>query len=250
MVKNILVIADLGAAGNLVKNLLFLSDQVDWPLKDDRFERISKQYSSQTTSFNNWLDKEYELRFWHRLYGIDLSDNLDWDQYKKSGNDCGSKPIVFLNHSAFYQLDQFRIFQRHLDIIYICPSTDLGHEWQIRSYCEKKTVEKLHNFSFDSDPISQKVEYIAQHGLEDYYRLNVENMKHIIKARQLEFSQICDSIDLESFIVGDPEIARKKLRDLIKIEIDKQKFTDILVSWRNLHWPVRETKRWKYGSAS
>jgi len=35
-VKDIVIVADLGAAGNLVKNILLLSEEIDWPLNQTK----------------------------------------------------------------------------------------------------------------------------------------------------------------------------------------------------------------------
>ena len=55
-----LVVADLGAAGNLVKNLIMLSPEIHWPFQKDRYQTILNQYST-TVNFDNWLSIEYQL---------------------------------------------------------------------------------------------------------------------------------------------------------------------------------------------
>lgn len=64
MVKDFLVVADLGAAGNLVRNLLLLGD-TDWPQETNRLARILNQYPVNL-ELKNWLEQEYRLRFWTR----------------------------------------------------------------------------------------------------------------------------------------------------------------------------------------
>jgi hypothetical protein len=61
MVKDFVVVADLGAAGNLLRNLMLLGE-TDWPLLADRNARILNQYPADL-ALDNWLNQEYQLRF-------------------------------------------------------------------------------------------------------------------------------------------------------------------------------------------
>ena len=247
--KNTLIIADVGAAGNLVKNLCLLSSNVHWPFNENRFNRIKKQYSPGV-NFQNWLPTEYTLRFWKNYYNIDLSDNLNYDEYVEKYKAPSSLPVVFLNHSAFYQIEEFLKFQKHLDIVYVRPMTDIGFEWQVRSYCEKKSVNLLHNFTFDNEVDHQKNTYISKHGIESYYELNINNMRHILKQRQIELSAYVDSIPLELFLTD-----KKAAWDQFKINcaeisstVEKNEFDSVLTTWQNLHWNFNDTYKWKYSS--
>jgi hypothetical protein len=245
MVENILIVADLGAAGNLIKNLCLLSNDSDWPLPESRYNRILKQYSSNT-SFDNWLSIEYTLRFWQLYYTIDLSDHLDYTKYVSSCKKT-DLPIVFLNHSAFHQIDEFLKFQKKLHVIYICPTTDQGFEWQVRNYCEKKSVNKLHNFTFCGDIENQKNNCIKKYGIEFYHQLNIDNMRHILKQRQIDFCKYLDPIPLESFLTN-VEDACKQLQSKINLIINYDEFCNVLTSWQKLHWNYDDTYKWKYSS--
>lgn len=241
-----LVVADLGAAGNLIKNLIALSPDIHWPLLKDRYQTILNQYAT-TVNFDNWLSVEYQLRFWKRHYQVDLSDDLDYTTYKESNMpDC---PVVFLNHSAFYQHEQFNKFKKILDTIYVAPNTEFGLIWQIRSYCEKKSVPLLHDFSFETNKKEQIATYIHKHGEESYYCMNIANMKEIVGARQQLLKQHFNTgsiIALEHLIQGSVDGVIDVLSNALNISLPVEQVTAIINAWRNLHWPPEKTFEWKY----
>ena len=45
MIKNIVIIGDLGAGSNIVKNLILLGNNVDWPLRTDKFNTLQDHYN-------------------------------------------------------------------------------------------------------------------------------------------------------------------------------------------------------------
>lgn len=244
--QNKLVVADLGAAGNLVKNLILLSPDIHWPLQTDRYQTILNQYST-TVNFNNWLPTEYQLRLWKSQYQVDLSDDLDYTLYSKST--LPKLPIVFLNHSAFYQLEQFNEFKKILDTIYVMPNTEFGLIWQIRSYCEKKSVPLLHDFSFETDKTTQINDHIQKHGHESYYCMNIANMKEIVGHRQQMLKQYFDTgsiIALEHLIQGPVDSVVNVLSNALNISLPVEQATAIVDAWRNLHWDPEKTFEWKY----
>jgi hypothetical protein len=244
--NNKLVVADLGAAGNLIKNLVLLSDDIHWPLTDDRYQTILNQYIS-LNNFSEWLTVEYRLRFWKKEYGIDLSDNLDFEQYKNI-NKC-SLPIVFLNHSAFFQLTEFNKFIPCIDIVYIAPVSKFGVDWQVRSYCEKKTVPLLHDFSYETNRIEQITHYKNTNGTESYYRMNIANMKDILAIRQKMFkAHVSDNcfIPLEELIQGPIDNIINVLSTSFNITLPVHQVIEVVDAWRHLHWPPEKTSEWKY----
>jgi hypothetical protein len=241
MVKDLLVIADLGAAGNLVRNLLMLSDQIDWPLPSNRFDTILSQYPHDI-DLSQWLAIEYKLRFWQRYYNADLSNNLDFQAFQQRKR--MPNPVVYLNHSAFYQLDQVEKFRTEVNILYVAPATQFGIDWQVRSYCEKKTVEKLHNFTFNSEVEQQQKQFCAEHGHDAYYRLNVSNFKDIIGQRQKEFGT--PDLTLEMLLSGPTTQIIEILLQHVGISIDSQQAKEVISQWRRCHWPLAETNNWKY----
>lgn len=244
MVKDIVVVADLGAAGNLVKNLLLLSDQTDWPLRSDRLARILNQYTIDL-ELKDWLKKEYKLRFWSQYYGLDLSDNLDSDQFNKLP--LTDKTRVWLNHSAFWQAEQFNWFAKHCNIVYVAPTTVKGLEWQIRSYANKKTVQLLHDFCFEHNREQQQRTYIQEHGAEAYHLLNITNMKCIIDQRQQEFrKQVSPAkcIDLELLLTGSVDAIHHGLKQVTGLDIEVDYIDKVIMAWRKLHWDI--TTKWEY----
>jgi hypothetical protein len=241
MVKDIVIVADLGAAGNLVKNILLLSEEIHWPMPADRYDTIIAQYPT-TLKFSDWLETEYQLRFWNKYYGVDISDDINIDKFNQRHR-C-DKSVVYLNHSAFYQKNELNSIEKDIEILYVAPVTEFGLLWQIRSYCEKKTVEKLHNFTFDSDVVQQKQIYCKEHGEESYYRLNVQNFKAIVNQRQKEFRK--PDITLEQLLSSSVEDTVFILSKKFNIAIDVNKADTVVQLWRNLHWPLEQTKNWKY----
>jgi hypothetical protein len=241
MVKDILIIADLGAAGNLVRNLLLLSAQVDWPLPTDRYASILSQYQN-LTDMSQWLDIEYKLRFWKNYYEVDMSDHLDFQIFQQRKR--MSSPVVYLNHSAFYQPVELEQFKNEVDILYIAPITKFGLDWQVRSYCEKKTVEKLHNFTFESDMEQQKYQFCKEHGHDAYYRLNITNFKEILKSRQKEFGT--PDLPLEMLLSESIIPILEIISQRVGVSIDTQQAEQVLAHWRQCHWLLSDTNNWKY----
>jgi hypothetical protein len=245
--KNVLIIADLGAAGNLCRNLLLANQCFDWPLQQDRLQSIQAQYTSDI-ELNQWLVFEYRLRFFQTHYDVDLSNDLDWEKYRLSLR-TRDKPAVFLNHSAFWQPEQLALFSSHVETMYISPESDFGLRWQIRSYVEKKNIELLHDFCFMEDRQQQKEQYIRENGVESYYRSNITNMYHIVRQRQMNLKSSVGShrhIPLECFISNRGDVFREKIKSILSIDLDPATTDDLLTRWLSLHWPAAETDNWKY----
>jgi len=241
MVKDILIVADLGAAGNLVRNLLLLSDQTDWPLANDRFATVMKQYQP-TLQLKNWLPVENQLRFWQRYYHVDISDDIDIEKFNQRSKK--DRPVVYLNHSAFYQESQYQQLTTQVKTLYVAPKTEFGLSWQIRSYCEKKTVEKLHNFTFEKDIEQQKLDYCTVHGADAYYKLNIQNFKDIVGKRQKEFGN--PDLSLEDLLFKSADDIVFVLANKLEIAINVEQAQQIIQSWRSLHWPSEQTMSWDY----
>jgi hypothetical protein len=241
MVKDIVVIGDLGAGTNLIRNLLLLSSDTEWPLPNNRFNTIIQQYQPNT-KLKDWLAIEDRLRFWKRYYGVDLSNHIDLMLFNQRQRT--DKPVVYINHSAFYQLQEYQLLVPEVDILYVAPCTEFGLAWQIRSYCEKKTVEKLHNFTFEKDAEQQKTAYCLAHDLKAYYKLNVENFKSIVGQRQKEFGS--PNITIEQLLFDPATSLVELLESIINVKIDVNQAQQILTVWRNLHWPADQTMNWEY----
>ena len=243
MVKDFVVVADLGAAGNLVRNLMLLG-HTDWPLRTHRLANVLNQYPADL-ELQNWLQTEYQLRFWKHYYGLDLSDNLDHTQFQQLP--MTTLPRVWLNHSAFWQLDQFEMFAESCKIVYVAPATSQGLEWQIRSYASKKTIALLHDFCFDHDREQQRQNYIDLHGADAYYLLNITNMKHFVDQRQKEFRlkiPRAQCIDLEVLTTGTMAVIQHALEQSTGLNIAIGAIQQVIDAWRNLHW--HNTSDWEY----
>ena len=241
MVKDIVIVADLGAAGNLVRNLILLSDQVDWPLLTNRHATILSQYPT-TLELENWLPVESKLRFWNKYYGVDISDNLDVDKFSRRQQ--RAKPVVYLNHSAFYQPTEFRSVADIATTMYVAPTTEFGLHWQIRSYCEKKTVKKLHNFTFETNVDNQIKQYCETHGVEAWEKLNVKNFQCIVEQRQKEFG--VPDLCLEMLLSEPVQNIVDAIANKLNIAIDVESAEQVVERWRSLHWPLEQTMDWKY----
>lgn len=246
MVKDSLVIADLGAASNLIKNLLYLGDYY-WPLAGDKFIQISNQYRPDL-ELDHWLEQEYKLRFWQEKFGIDLSDDLDFGKYMRTLS-TREYSAVFVNHSAFWQQDKFLEFAERTDYIYIMPFSIVGLEWQIRAYCEKKTIPLLHDFSFVSNREVEITKFKQEFGDSAYYEMNIANMIDIMKNRQTQFYKVIDHnrvLALEDVLLNDPNVLCKILCELFDQDLPKNQVTSVIESWRSLHWPFDKTAAWQF----
>jgi hypothetical protein len=243
MVKDILIVADLGAAGNLLRNLLLLGN-TDWPLSTDKIKTILNQYPVNL-QLKNWLQVEYKLRFWSRYYGLDLSDQLDFKNYQTLPPTL--YPRVWLNHSAFWEKDQIKSFLHKCCVVYVAPSTSRGLEWQIRSYVTKKTKELLHDFCFTDNREIQIKKYIKDYGIDAYYLYNIENMKCIIEKRQIDMKKIISStqcIDLETLLFGKSDEIRDMIQQATELSIPTEQIEKVVSAWRKLHWD--DTTTWEY----
>lgn len=246
---NFLVAGDLGAAANLIRNVMLLSNDVDWPLTTSRLGTILNQYPiSLKTMLSDWIPIEEKLRFSERLYGVDISRELDWVNYKKNVI-IKNKPAVFINHSFVLQLDNFFTFASYMPSIIVMPITDFGLNWQIRAYCEKKGVDVMHNFTFQDCIEEQKNKFINTHGQDAWNKENISNMKMIIKDRRDHVVSRVDPdmiIPLEWLVSNDDYSTVNRLKKHFNISIDYDQASQVLNTWRSLHWPVEQTLDWKY----
>lgn len=236
MVKDIIVVGDLGAGANVVKNLLLLGER-HWPLSTDKYKTIKQQYTSEL-DLSNWIAQEYRLRFWQKFYGLDISDKIDIMKF--ASRPKFNQPVVYINHSAFYD-PEFDCAAEDCEIYYVRPVSQFGLEWQIRAYYEKKAFDNMHDFTFSDQ--TQRDIYLQTHDHETYQSANATNMKHIVNDRQAKFAQRKDIhtlIELEDLIINNYQ----KLSRLLEIEQDRCR--QILSDWNRLHWPLQETCNWKY----
>ena len=247
---NFLVAGDIGAAANLIRNIMLLSEDVDWPLSTPRLETILKQYPIDLAQDKaKWIFIEVRLRFFERFYGIDPSQDLNWNEYEKKII-SKNKPAVFINHSFVWELDNFLTFAQHMPSLIVMPTSDLGLEWQVRAYCEKKGVDIMHNFTFLDRIEEQKVQYVNDHGVEAWHKENIANMKMIIQHRRNHVLGTVDSntvLPLEWILDSDHDCQLvDRLSQHFNIKIDLDQALTVLNTYRSRHWPLEETYNWKY----
>ena len=107
---NFLVCGDIGAASNTVRNIMLLSNDVYWPFTDSRLGKILNQYPERlTTNRQEWVLLEGKTGQYEKYYGVDISLELNWENYEKNIR-LTDKPAVFINHSFAYDLDNFYLF--------------------------------------------------------------------------------------------------------------------------------------------
>lgn len=236
MSKHLLLIGDLGAGANLVKNLCLLDRSFNSPWKNP-YSTFKSLYSS--TNFKNWLRQEQKTRFWNSQLGFDISDDLgihDLSTVDKT---------VFINHSAFWQTEKLQHYKDTCDILLVAPLTDQGLRWQIRAYVEKKGIDKLHNFSFQH-PETEAPEYISKFGINEYYKFNVQNMFEICTRRRDELvASGMDVLDMSFAYAGTNNIV-DYINSTYKTNIPVDQAHEIFELWHNLHWNFEDTDNWEW----
>ena len=237
MNKHLLLVGDLGAGANLVKNICLLDRSLKCPWQD-RYEFFKSVYAK--TTFNSWLTLEYKTRFWNQIYGFDLSDDLTFHDLS------GLERTVFINHSAFWEFENLRKFEPYCDIVFLTPLSEEGIRWQIRAYVEKKGVEKLHNFSFEN-PEVELPQYVETHGQIEYQKFNVMNMYEICKRRRDDMlKEGIRVFDMSAAYRGENKIT-EFFNTAVNLNIPQEQSTDIFTQWHKLHWNFKDTDKWEWG---
>lgn len=254
MSKNFLIIAAGGAAGNLVRNILLSSNDVDWPLLTDRHTTIMNQYPIILKENNlfGWWGIEHNLRFYNQYYGIDLNFSTDYARYILSDINK-NKPIVFLNHSFAWgdNSDQLQLFSTNLKLLHVAPITKQGLEWQIRALHLKclERPESMIDYSFVDNKDFQVKEFISKYGRLEYFKMNIINMREVTNRQQKTFLEVNRDIPLlplEWLITADPTMITNKLVDIFGITLDINIVSSILTQWRQLHWNYSDTFDWEF----
>ena len=239
--KPLIIIGDLGAGTNIIKNLLMLDYRYNFFNNSTEQDRKSKIFSlyplSLKNSLHTWFATEYTTRTWQSLYGIDLSDNINVNSAIKALNRING--VIFINHSAFYQLEEILQLQKHFNLVYILPKTLNGLQWQIKAYAEKITVEKLHNFTTSTD--AERTALINKHGMKSWSKMNLTNMFYICKQRRASFYQFakCNNIktiSMESLLTPQKHNKLYKLFvSTFGYTVNNSTFIELLNMWLNLH---------------
>lgn len=244
---NIIVSAQMGAAGNLVKNIIQLSENIWWPKNTDRKALVDTQYPKLlATDRQTWTRLESVLHATVKnpfLVDFDAKNNCVYE-----------KPAVFVNHSLFWNWPtDFDTTKNNFCFLFVMPLTRFGLEWQCRAAFEKvidPNQDKFYDFCYDGADKQQKInEFIKQHGLQAYQKQNIINMREILwQQQQTVMSKVNrDSvIALEDLLLCPAKQVIEMLHKNIDIELDHCQVEDVLAKWRQLHWPLNQTYNWKY----
>lgn len=259
--NNIIVLwADLGAAKNFVKNTLLLDPVVDIPVVAnlptvaDRLQWLQENIYTPGLDIAKWLDHEYLLRTYQSFYGFDFTITPYTGQdFEMILNDHAvqllenNKKIVF----AVHEIDSVRyLVDKGVQLVMVAPQTDFGVHWQIRAYCEKLGAEKMHNFTFSDSVEQQKQQYIQLHGQDEWVRLNLTNMRHILSDRNKEWQtwaleKNIPILALEQILTPTNDLV-DQLNKLFDISVQYKEFDLLYKSWMGLHWPLDQTLNWKH----
>jgi len=234
--RHIILIGDLGVGSNIIKNLFFLdpsySSHFDLTLLDTLY--IDKDQ-------RNWLTNEYKTRGWKQ----DISDQVTSDVILDN-----TTPAIYINHSVFHTpADLDILLKQSAQCVVLLPKSKMAFDWQIRAYCEKKGIDQLHNFSFQSNTEVEKQQYIEKYGLEEYQRFNILNMYEILNQRRIVIEERCQQLDID--ILYTDYLYQGKFNEFYDqckkyVIIDKRRAQKIYQDWLTCHWPYEQTNEWKY----
>ena len=236
----IIVVGDLGAGANFVKNTLLLSPTVDFPgVVGLRLEYIcSLVYPSMLKdNLNKWITQEYRLRLWQRHYGVDITDSYQDIKTPQVIATSQHSQVVFLSHWPDTAL-KLKALYSGIKIVSLYPANNTELRWQINAYIEKLGIKRLQNFTFLNDIEQQKNNYINEHGADAYYKLNVLNMFEILKDR------INDYKDLPGYNLSIGRLHQNNwAQDLgkwLNINIDSAQATALFETWHGLQTHATE----------
>jgi uncharacterized phage-like protein YoqJ len=239
--KNITVIVgDLGACANLVKNVLSLSPEVDFPNHvESRLDYIKNLVYPDylKNNLNQWIKHEYQLRRWKEYYDVCIADQYADIGTTKVIQTSQHSRIIFITHWADIAN---ALKQKYPDIqlVVLYPKNDQELKWQISTYISKIGIEKLHNFTFLHDIIRQKNNYIAEFGLDSYYQCNVLNMFEIMKERVNSFKKL----PAHMITIGQLQTNNwiLELLDFLNLKLNVDQAIELFVTWKNLHPPYNQ----------
>lgn len=230
----IIVVGDLGAGANFVKNTLLLSPSVDFPdAVGQRLQYIcSLVYPPMLkNNLNKWISQEYRLRFWQQYYGVDIADYYNDINTPQLISASQHNKIVFLSHWPDTAL-KLKDLYPGIKLVSLYPANENELRWQINAYIEKLGIQRLQNFTFLNDIEQQKNNYINNHGADAYYKLNVLNMFEILRDR------INDYKNLPGYNLSIGRLQRNDwatdLSKWLNIDIDPDQATALFETWHNL----------------
>ena len=201
--KNIIIlVGDLGSGVNHLKNIMLLSQQINWPTimpVESRLEYLMQNIYPDE-KIKNWMKFESCLRTWRKHYGVDIADNYADINTPRVREISQTQSIVFISHWPKIA-KQLKIKYPGIRCIGLYPANRVDFSWQVKAYISKIGIENLQNFSFLDDIELNKQKHIDQHGIEDYYKTNVLNMFEIMQERAIEYRNIGEcSVSIEDLI--------------------------------------------------
>lgn len=237
--KNIiLVVGDLGSGVNLLKNMLMLWSEIDWqfPNESDRFNYIVQRAypTSLKNNLDNWMQAEGSLRNWGTAYGVTIEDfyaDIATDQVISTTQ---TKKVLFLTHSVDAAL---RLKQQYpgIQLVSLYADNADSTKWQVDAYINKRTIEKVQNFSFPADVDTEKQRYIEEHGVENYYKFNILNMYEIINRRSIDYKNLPGiAVPISNLLTTDYTWIDNLIKEL-NSSIDVSQATDLIKKWQDLH---------------
>ncbi len=249
MVKKLFVVhADLGAAKNIIKNILLLSPDVYFPFDiTDRLRfLLEKIYNPRP--LDTWFDAEYRLKNYPD-FGIKfVQGDVNVDDIINLPESMRIQLIKTNFALDLYNRDQVdRVI--HLPWVrFVCvyPGTDLGVRWQVRAYVSKKSENSMHNFTYEDPKDIER--HKKQWGHDSWSKVNLYNFYQAVLAHRTKLQQCAwPSIELEQILYPDRwEDLIESLMQHFAIPLDRDQCLRLLQAWSDLHWPLTETRQWHH----
>lgn len=249
----ILAVGDSGSAVNFIRNLITLSDNVHWP--HDHLPRldfiINTVYPSELkNNLNGWMGREYKLRNWEDVYDIDVSHEPTTSILTPKVQEyLKTQHVAFMVHWVHYA--RKILADTPATVVTISPTTEFGVLWQIRAFVEKCGIDFVPNYTFIGDIETQRNTFIETQGLDCYRRTNILNMYEIVKDRVFTYRELgCNNglaLSLEHLFDETKFVNLVNLlNQYCNINIDVKQACVMRQAWWSLHWPVDETKNFKW----
>ena len=249
MVNRLFVIhADLGAAKNIIKNILLLSPEVYFPFSiEDRLGfMLEKIYNPRP--LDTWFDAEYRLKNYPD-FGIDfVLGDADISSIIHLPDTMRTQLIKTNFALDLYNRDQVDKIVDLPWVRFICiyPRTDIGLRWQVRAYVSKKSELQMHNFTYENPADIDR--HKEKWGHKSWIKVNLYNFYQAVldHRRKLE-EHAWPSIELEQILYQERWIDLiESLRQYFAIELDQDACLTLLKAWSDLHWPLIETRQWHH----
>jgi hypothetical protein len=251
MKKLIIIYSDVGAAKNLIKNVISLHKDVFFPFdKNNRLEFYKKKLYSDSISIGDgkWTIREQQTKKYF-AFGIDDSYNINDSilENQKFLETLNEKNIV-IETNVKETLLNFLKYDFAVGLA-IAPKSSFAAHWQVRAYVTKIGDTNLQNFTLESNNQNDIKEYINKIGMENWTKENITNFYEVIyNDRNWSREAGLNTIDLDYII--NPiywEELISKLKDITKIDLDQDQSIELIKAWHDMHWKLEDTKNWKYG---